>query len=138
MLGRNRKAVDSSVPCQEDASGPFQVVLRSSGGNKIAVIKELRTLSKPNLDLADAKALVLAAAASPQVLLRFEDRERAETAAARFRAAGAEADVEEGLVAAAAPAGGGTQTLTQFTCRFCATVSYGSHCDNCGAPRHAI
>ena len=137
MLGRKTNDLDSSASGQEDACGPYQVVLQSAGGNKIAVIKELRALSKPHLDLPDAKRLVLAAEASPQVLLRFEDRGRAEAAAARFEAGGAVADVEEGDVVAAAPAGGAAQIGMQFTCPFCTTVSFGSHCDNCGAPRHA-
>lgn len=140
MISRKSKDPDASAAGQEDTTGPYQVVLQAAGNNKIAVIKELRALSKPNMDLAKAKALVLAADASPQMLLRFEDRGRAEAAAAQFWRAGAMAVVVEGDAVSASvplPSAVGGAAATLFTCPFCRTASSGSHCDNCGAPRPA-
>jgi len=144
VLGRKSKDADASagpVGDQEDASGPYQVVLHVVGPKKISVIKEVRSLTRPQMDLAHAKALVDAAGSSPQVVLRFEDRSRAEVAAARFGATGAAAVVAGGDATSAllAPAVAlvANGAVATFTCPFCNTVSSGAHCDNCGAPRHA-
>jgi ribosomal protein L7/L12 len=137
VLGRKSKDADPAA-LQEDATGPYRVVLQAVGPKKIFVIKEMRALTNPHMDLARAKALVDAADASPQVVLRFEDQARAEEAAAQFGRAGATAVVVEGdaVLAPVSPMAVGT-VVTSFTCPFCATVSSGSHCDNCGAPRRS-
>jgi ribosomal protein L7/L12 len=136
VLGRKAKDADPTG-VQEDASGPYRVVLQAVGPKKIVVIKEMRSLSRPQMDLAHAKALVDAADASPQVVLRFEDQARAEAAAAQFGRAGATAVVVEGEPVSALVAPSEGVVATSFTCPFCATVSSGSHCENCGAPRRS-
>jgi ribosomal protein L7/L12 len=134
VLGRKTKDSDSSVTAQEDATGSYRVVLQATGPKKISVIKELRSLSRPQMDLAQARDLVNAAEGSPQAVLRFEDQTRAEAAAAQFGRAGATAVVVEGD-AVLAPVSPVAVVVSSFTCPFCAKVSSGSHCENCGAPR---
>jgi large subunit ribosomal protein L7/L12 len=48
-------AAAGAAPAEEKTT--FEVVLKDAGGNKIGVIKEVRTVV-PGLGLADAKALV--------------------------------------------------------------------------------
>jgi large subunit ribosomal protein L7/L12 len=62
----------------------FDVVLEADGGNKIAVIKEVRALT--NLGLKEAKDLVEAA---PKAVLEKVNKETAEKAKAALEGAGA-------------------------------------------------
>jgi len=62
----------------------YDIVLESAGANKIAVIKEVRTLT--NLGLGDAKALVDGA---PSTLLEGAKKDVAEKAQAALTEAGA-------------------------------------------------
>ena len=62
----------------------FDVILDSEGGNKIAVIKEVRALT--NLGLKEAKDLVEAA---PKAILEKVNKETAEKAKEQLEAAGA-------------------------------------------------
>jgi large subunit ribosomal protein L7/L12 len=62
----------------------FDVVLESAGANKIAVIKEVRTLT--NLGLGEAKALVDGA---PATILEGANKETADKANAALTEAGA-------------------------------------------------
>ena len=62
----------------------FDVILDSEGGNKIAVIKEVRALT--NLGLKEAKDLVEAA---PKAVLEKVNKDAAEKAKAQLEGAGA-------------------------------------------------
>lgn len=62
----------------------FDVILEADGGNKIAVIKEVRALT--NLGLKEAKDLVEAA---PKAVLEKANKETAEKAKAALEGAGA-------------------------------------------------
>jgi large subunit ribosomal protein L7/L12 len=62
----------------------FDVVLEADGGNKIAVIKEVRALT--NLGLKEAKDLVEAA---PKAVLEKVNKETAEKAKEQLEGAGA-------------------------------------------------
>ena len=64
----------------------FDVVLEAAGANKIAVIKEVRTLT--NLGLGEAKALVDGA---PATILEGAKKDAAEAAKAALEGAGATA-----------------------------------------------
>jgi ribosomal protein L7/L12 len=126
-----------AVTYGEGETGTFEVVLRSPGINKIKVIKELRSRTLPHMDLVQARALVLAAEASPQVVLRFASRDQADDAVTGFEAAGAIAAVAsgDGLLPDTPVGFVNTATSSHFVCQFCGADASGSHCDNCGAPR---
>ena len=68
----------------------FDVILTEAGGNKIAVIKEVRGLVS-GLGLADAKKLVESA---PQPLKEGVSKEEAEETKAKIEAAGAKAEIK--------------------------------------------
>ncbi len=68
----------------EDEKDSFDVVLESAGAGKIAVIKEVRTLT--SLGLGEAKALVDGA---PSKVLEGVNKETAEKAKAALEGAGA-------------------------------------------------
>lgn len=71
-----------AAPAEEKDS--FDVVLEAAGANKIAVIKEVRTLT--NLGLGEAKALVDGA---PSTILEGAKKDAAEKAQAALTEAGA-------------------------------------------------
>ncbi len=67
----------------------FDVVLKAVGGNKIAVIKEVRTIT--GLGLKEAKDLVEGA---PKTLKEGVKKDEAEEIKAKLEAAGAEAELK--------------------------------------------
>lgn len=67
----------------------FDVILEADGGNKIAVIKEVRALT--NLGLKEAKDLVEAA---PKPILEKVNKDAAEKAKAQLEGAGATVSVK--------------------------------------------
>lgn len=79
-----------AAPAGGDAGGAaaeqdeFDVILEADGGNKIAVIKEVRALT--NLGLKEAKDLVEAA---PKAVVEKVNKETAEKAKAALEGAGA-------------------------------------------------
>ncbi len=73
----------------EPEQDEFDVVLESDGGNKIAVIKEVRSLT--SLGLKEAKDLVEAA---PTAVLEKVSKEAAEKAKAALEGAGAKVTVK--------------------------------------------
>ncbi len=73
-----------AAAAEDDADKELDVVLESFGSNKIAVIKEIRTLT--GLGLKDAKDLVEAA---PKVVLEKQKKEAADKAKEALEAAGA-------------------------------------------------
>ena len=68
----------------------FEVVLAEAGGNKIAVIKEVRGLV-PGLGLADAKKMVESA---PATLKEGASKEEAEEMKKKLEAAGAKVELK--------------------------------------------
>ena len=75
-------------PVEEKTS--FDVILVETGGNKIAVIKEVRA-AVPGLGLADAKALVEGA---PKPLKEGVTKEEAEEIKKKVEAAGAKVEIK--------------------------------------------
>ncbi|MEN9682542.1 MAG: hypothetical protein RLZZ427_293, partial [Pseudomonadota bacterium] len=67
----------------------FDVILASDGGNKIAVIKEVRAIT--NLGLTEAKALVEAA---PKAVKEGVSKAEADDIKAKLEAAGAKVEVK--------------------------------------------
>lgn len=87
-------AMAAAAPAGGDAGGEadqdeFDVVLESDGGNKIAVIKEVRSLT--SLGLKEAKDLVEAA---PTAVLEKVTKEAAEKAKEALEGAGAKVTVK--------------------------------------------
>jgi len=78
----------SSAPAEEKTS--FDVILLEAGGNKIAVIKEVRA-SVAGLGLAEAKALVESA---PKSLKEGVTKEEAEEIKKKIEAAGAKVQIK--------------------------------------------
>jgi len=74
----------AAAPAEEDEKDSFDVVLESAGAAKIAVIKEVRTLT--SLGLGEAKALVDGA---PSNVLEGVNKDAAEKAKAALEGAGA-------------------------------------------------
>ena len=71
----------------------FDVILKSAGGNKIAVIKEVRAIT--GLGLKEAKALVDGAPkAAPKALKEQASKEEAESIKEKLEAAGAEVEIK--------------------------------------------
>ena len=68
----------------------FDVILKEAGGNKIAVIKEVRA-SVPGLGLAEAKALV---ESSPKAIKEGVTKEEAEEIKKKIEAAGAKVEIK--------------------------------------------
>src|SRR6266545_6090287 len=73
----------------EEEKDEFDVVLTAAGGQKIAVIKEVRALT--NLGLKEAKDLVESA---PKAVLEKANKEDAEKAKAALEAAGATVELK--------------------------------------------
>ena len=73
----------------EDEKDEFDVVLTAAGGQKIAVIKEVRALT--SLGLKEAKDLVESA---PKAVLEKANKEDAEKAKAALEAAGATVELK--------------------------------------------
>ena len=67
----------------------FDVILKSAGGNKIAVIKEVRAIT--GLGLKEAKAAVDGA---PKVLKEAVSKDEAEEIKSKLEAAGAEVEIK--------------------------------------------
>ncbi|MEO5534034.1 MAG: 50S ribosomal protein L7/L12 [Pseudolysinimonas sp.] len=74
----------AAAPVEEEEKDSFDVVLESAGAAKIAVIKEVRTLT--SLGLGEAKALVDGA---PANVLEGVNKDAAEKAKAQLEGAGA-------------------------------------------------
>ncbi len=80
-------AAAAAAPAEEKTE--FTVVLAAAGANKIAVIKELRSLT--NLGLKEAKDLVEAA---PKNVLDGVNKEKAAEAKTKLEAAGAKVEIK--------------------------------------------
>ena len=80
--------VAAAEPVEEKTA--FDVELTDAGGNKIAVIKAVRTV-KTGLGLADAKKLVEGA---PAIILEGASKEDAEKAKAELEKAGAKVTIK--------------------------------------------
>ena len=78
----------AAAPAEEKTS--FDVILADAGGNKIAVIKEVRA-AVPGLGLADAKALVEGA---PKPLKEGVSKDEANALKTQLTEAGAEVEVK--------------------------------------------
>jgi large subunit ribosomal protein L7/L12 len=79
----------AAVPAAEEKT-TFDVILTEMGGNKIAVIKEVRG-AVPGLGLAEAKALVEGA---PKTLKEGVTKAEAEEIKKKIEAAGAKVDIK--------------------------------------------
>jgi large subunit ribosomal protein L7/L12 len=79
---------DGGAPV-EDEKDEFDVIITAAGGQKIAVIKEVRALT--NLGLKEAKDLVDSA---PKAVLEKASKEDAEKAKAQLEAAGASVELK--------------------------------------------
>jgi large subunit ribosomal protein L7/L12 len=78
----------AAAPAEEKTE--FDVILTDAGGNKIAVIKEVRSVV-PGLGLAEAKKLVESA---PQPLKEGAKKEEAEEIKKKLEAAGAKVEIK--------------------------------------------
>jgi large subunit ribosomal protein L7/L12 len=78
----------AAAPVEEKTS--FDVILAEAGGNKIAVIKEVRA-AVAGLGLAEAKALVEGA---PKALKEGVTKEEAEEIKKKIEAAGAKVEIK--------------------------------------------
>jgi large subunit ribosomal protein L7/L12 len=78
----------AAAPVEEKTS--FDVILKEAGGNKIAVIKEVRA-AVPGLGLAEAKALVEGA---PKTVKEGATKEEAEEIKKKIEAAGAKVEIK--------------------------------------------
>jgi large subunit ribosomal protein L7/L12 len=78
-----------AAAAEEDEKDEFDVVLTAAGGQKIAVIKEVRALT--SLGLKEAKDLVESA---PKAVLEKANKEDAEKAKAALEAAGASVELK--------------------------------------------
>ncbi|MDH4475785.1 MAG: 50S ribosomal protein L7/L12 [Verrucomicrobiaceae bacterium] len=81
-------AAAAAAPAEEKTE--FDVILTDAGGNKIAVIKEVRGVV-PGLGLAEAKKLVESA---PQPLKEGAKKEEAEEIKKKLEAAGAKVEIK--------------------------------------------
>ena len=81
-------AAGAAAPAAEEKT-EFDVVLKSAGANKLAVIKVAREIT--GLGLKDAKDLVEAA---PKTIKEAVSKEEAEKIAEQLKAAGAEVEVK--------------------------------------------
>jgi large subunit ribosomal protein L7/L12 len=81
-------AVAGAAPAEEKTT--FEVVLKDAGGNKIGVIKEVRTVV-PGLGLADAKALVEGA---PKTIKEGATKDEAAEIKKKLEAAGAKVEIK--------------------------------------------
>ena len=78
-----------AAPVEEEKT-EFDVVLKSAGGNKIAVIKAVREVI-PGLSLIDAKKMVEEA---PKTIKEGISKDAAEEIATKLKAAGAEIEIK--------------------------------------------
>jgi large subunit ribosomal protein L7/L12 len=78
----------AAAPAEEKTA--FDVILKETGGNKIAVIKEVRA-AVPGLGLADAKALVEGA---PKTVKEGVTKQEAEEIKKKIEAAGAKVEIK--------------------------------------------
>ncbi len=78
----------AAAPVEEKTA--FDVILKETGGNKIAVIKEVRACV-PGLGLAEAKALVESA---PKAVKEGVTKEEAEEIKKKIEAAGAKVEIK--------------------------------------------
>ena len=83
-------AADGGGQAAEEEKTEFDVILTGAGGNKIAVIKEVRTVVS-GLGLADAKKLVESA---PQALREGCSKEEAEEIKGKMEAVGAQIEIK--------------------------------------------
>ena len=81
-------AAAGAAPAKEKTT--FEVVLKDAGGNKIGVIKEVRTVV-PGLGLADAKALVEGA---PKTIKEGATKDEAAEIKKKLEAAGAKVEIK--------------------------------------------
>jgi large subunit ribosomal protein L7/L12 len=81
-------AATGAAPAEEKTT--FEVVLKDAGGNKIGVIKEVRTVV-PGLGLADAKALVEGA---PKTIKEGATKDEAAEIKKKLEAAGAKVEIK--------------------------------------------
>ena len=81
-------AAAGAAPAEEKTT--FEVVLKDAGGNKIGVIKEVRTVV-PGLGLADAKALVEGA---PKTFKEGATKDEAAEIKKKLEAAGAKVEIK--------------------------------------------
>jgi large subunit ribosomal protein L7/L12 len=79
----------AAAPAAEEKTA-FDVILKEAGGNKIAVIKEVRA-AVPGLGLAEAKALVEGA---PKTLKEGATKEEAAEIKKKIEAAGAKVEIK--------------------------------------------
>ena len=79
-----------AAPVEEEKT-EFDVVLKSAGGNKIAVIKAVRE-AIPGLSLIEAKGMVDGA---PKTIKEAISKEAAEEIATKLKAAGAEIEIKQ-------------------------------------------
>ena len=82
----------AAAPAVEEKT-EFNVVLTGAGGNKIAVIKEVRAIV-PGLGLADAKAMVDGSESKPATLKEGVSKEEAEEVKKKLEAAGAKVEIK--------------------------------------------
>ena len=80
--------VAAAAPAEEEKT-EFDVILKSAGGNKLAVIKAVREIT--GLGLKDAKDLVEAA---PKAIKEGVSKDEAESVKTALTAAGAEVEVK--------------------------------------------
>ena len=87
-VGAGAGGAAAAAPVEEKTS--FDVILKETGGNKIAVIKEVRACVA-GLGLAEAKALVEGA---PKTLKEGVTKEEAEEIKKKIEAAGAKVEIK--------------------------------------------
>ena len=83
--------VAAAAPAEEKTE--FTVVLAGAGGNKIAVIKEVRA-AVAGLGLADAKKMVDESDAKPAVLKEGVSKQEADELKKKLEAAGAKVEIK--------------------------------------------
>lgn len=81
----------AAAPAEEKTE--FNVLLTSGGSNKIAVIKEVRTLV-PGLGLADAKKMVDESESKPAVLKEGASKAEADEIKKKLEAAGGKVEIK--------------------------------------------
>ena len=81
--------VSAAAPAAEEKT-TFEVILKEMGGNKIGVIKEVRS-AVPGLGLAEAKALVEGA---PKTIKEGVTKQEAEEIKKKIEAAGAKVEIK--------------------------------------------
>jgi large subunit ribosomal protein L7/L12 len=82
-------AAAAAAPAAEEKT-TFEVILKEMGGNKIGVIKEVRS-AVPGLGLAEAKALVEGA---PKTIKEGVTKQEADEIKKRIEAAGAKVEIK--------------------------------------------